>query len=783
MSSNNKKLKVGNNKNLSKSSEISNQSNMSIKCENNSSETENFVTKGKLNKYRKLNDAHYECLRKYLNEDIFIWYTEAMKKLQEETGVKHSYPTIRKAIIELREEINTKCTNLDPSTVNRNFNDRTKLKGLHMEYLKKYLRENIHIGNTEAMNRLYQDTGLKISVTPVRLALIKLEEEIRKETAPLSTGSDSKANLELPTQGGKIKKVHIELLKKYLSENASIGYHKAKTRLRKDTGLEVTAYEVQRIIFDLKNSANQDSVETQIVSLKVRSRKKAFGYKIKGLHIEYLKKYLKDDSYIGANVARDQLYKDTGLEVTVPAVRATLTELKEHNSYLKDSYLSPAPESENTDRSWNYGRKLKAYHIECLKKYLKEDISIGSTKAKNKLLEETGLKISVFPVQKALAKLKNDFDQESSDLLSKSEYKIVNKTREHDYSLKGHHIELLKSYLKENSFIGHGEVRTRLKEETGFDTTTSTINVTMAKLRKEMGLGKFDLRPYAAKKAGISRLKLNDLHLEYLRKYLKEDVLIGPTDAMEKLQEETGLKCSFTTIQKKLANMREEMGLVHINLLSVAAKKAANTRSKLKEPHLKFLKNLLIEDALIGPTEAKNRLQEDSGLTCSISFVCNALKKLRKELSLDYANLDPSAVKKRRLKDRSKLKETHLKYIKNILIEDTLIGPTEARNRLQEDTGLKCSLPSICQALKKLRKELSLDYTNLDPSAVKNRRLNDRSKLKETHLKFIKNILKEDMLIGPAEARKKLKEEFNLEASYYLAKNALIKMKKELASE
>ncbi|KXN66997.1 hypothetical protein CONCODRAFT_80312, partial [Conidiobolus coronatus NRRL 28638] len=677
------------------------QSDANIKSEKISSKTENFVTESKPSKKSKLNDLHYKCLRKYLKEDILIGYTEAMEKLQEETDIKCSYSAIRKAIIKLREEINTNSTNLDPSAVkDRSFNGRTKLKDLHIEYLKKYLRENIHIGNTEAMNRLYQDTGLKISVTPVRLTLIKLEEEIRGE-------SESKACIESRNQVGKIKKIHVELLKKYLSENASIGYYKAKTKLKQDTGLDVTAYEVQKSLFDLKNSTNQDNIENQLNSLKVRCRRKAFGFKIKGLHIEYLKKYLKDDNSIGTSDARDQLYKDTGLEVTIPAIHTTLAELKEQNNYLKDSYLSPTSDSKNMNITWSYGRKLKDNHIECLKKYLKEDISIGSTKAKNKLYEETGLEISISPVQKALIKLKKDLCQESSNLFPKSGYKAENKTRDYNYTLKGHHIELFKSYLKEDNFIGNKEARIRLKEETGFDTTASTVSVTMTKLRKEMGLKNIDLRPHAAKKASINRLKLKDLHLEYLRKYLNEDNLIGPTEAMKKLQKETGLKCSPGTIQKKLANLREEMGLECVNLTSVSAKRIANTRSKLKDSHLELLKKNLIEDALIGPTEARNRLKEDTGLTCSLPVVCNTLKKLRKELNLDYTNLDPSAVKNRRLSNRSKLKDSHLKLLKNILKEDALIGTTEARNRLKEEFSLETSYYIARNALIKMKKELA----------------------------------------------------------------------------
>ncbi|KXN66996.1 hypothetical protein CONCODRAFT_73282 [Conidiobolus coronatus NRRL 28638] len=552
MSSKIEKLKSVNKRNLFGSSDLSKQSDMGIKIEMNSPKTENFVTESKPSKKSKLNDLHYKCLRKYLKEDILIGYTEAMEKLQEETDIKCSYSTIRKAIIKLREEINTNSTNLDPSAVkDRSFNDRTKLKDLHID-----------------------------------------ESELS------SSESELKDDVKPRIQGSKLQKLHIECLKKYLREDASIGCYKAKTKLKQDTGLEASAYTIRKSLSLLKKETDQNSIEISDSDLETKVKCIAIeqGFKIKELHIECLKRYLKENNSIRASEAKNRLFIDTGLEVTAQVIRNTLVEIKEQK---------------------------------CLKKYLKENSLIEPTEAKNRLQEETGLKRSTKTIQKALINLREEMDSERINLDTST---TENNRLSDRFKLKDLHLESLKKYLKEDMFIGPTEAKSKFKEETGLDISVSTVSTALTKLRKEMGLDYDNLAPAVAKKSANTQTKLKGLYLSCLKKYLHGDNYTGPTEANYKNKEQVSLVISLSTFSNTMRNLRKEMDLEHADLKSTEAKGVANTRSKLNTSHLEFLKNILKEDVLIGPTEAKGRLKEEFSLEVSYSTVRDAIIKIKKEL-------------------------------------------------------------------------------------------------------------------------------------------------------
>ncbi|KXN70066.1 hypothetical protein CONCODRAFT_70940 [Conidiobolus coronatus NRRL 28638] len=252
--------------------------------------------------------------------------------------------------------------------------------------------------------------------------------------------------------GLKLKKLHIECLKKYISENGIISSNEATRRLHNETGLKVSSSTVCRVLGVLKNS-NQGSIEPflSVSTSKVRCRAGSYNFKLQNQHIECLKRYLNENNSINLNEAKKKLYNETGLKVTSVTIKNAYLDLKEHANLDKSQ---PISDTKITFKQWNFGRKLKNNHIECLKKYLNEDNSIGSTIARNRLHDETGLEISAYPIQLALAKLRKEMSQAGNESHSStSKLSTKARIREFGYKIKDMHIECLRKYLIEDESI------------------------------------------------------------------------------------------------------------------------------------------------------------------------------------------------------------------------------------------------------------------------------------------------------------------------------------------
>jgi uncharacterized protein YciI len=421
-------------------------------------------------------------------------------------------------------------------------------------------------------------------------------------------------------------------------------------------------------------------------------------------------------------------------------------------------------------------------HVKCLVKYLKEDSLIGPTKARKLMREEIGLDLSVQTVNKYLKMLREKLGTEYSNL----DPSVIKDRQLDDLTkFKKFHLERLKEYLKEDSFIGPTEANSRLKKDTYLEVSVSTIRKAMSNLRKEMGLEYYKLDQSTINSRRLAdRSKLKDFHLEYLKEILKECDSIGPAKARDMLYQESDLYVSIPTIYRHLNSLKKEMGIENSGIdKSTVKARRPGCRAKFKDSHLECLRNYLIKDRFIGPTEAKNRIQEDTGLEIGLSTIQKAITKLRKEMNIERVNLDQSAVKSRELKDRTKLKDSHLEYLKKYLNEDILIGPTESRNRLQEETNIKISVYAVKRAMLKLRKEMNIEYTNLDTSSIKNRKSKYRSKLKDAHLELLKKYLTRDNFIGPTKAWNLLREETSLEVHVSTIQRAMKKLRIDMNLE
>jgi transposase len=514
-----------------------------------------------------------------------------------------------------------------------------------------------------------------------------------------------------------------------------------------------------------KNSTRQSNLSSAseiITSSESSDSEKSLcvNNKIEDHHLEHLRKYLTEDSYIGHTEAAIRLHKDADSKVGIIAVRNAIVKLRKEMGLE----LSSLDQSTLKNRLLKDYSKFKNSHLEYLRKYLEEGKFIESIEAKNRLLEETGIEIQISVVHKAMINLRKEM---GLDYLNLSQPTLQNRLVSGRYKLKDSDLEYLKKYLIEDRFIGHEEAKNRLQADTGLKIDPSTARSAMKTLRREMGLETPYLDQSILKNDSLGdRSKIKDSHLEYIKKYLKEDNLIGPTEVKNKLFQETNLEVSIQTVGKAMKNMRAEMGIDMASIrLSEANSRRSTTRTKLKDSHLECLKKYLEEDRYIGPAEARDRLQEETDLEISIPLAQKTMLKLRKEMGPEYSDLDPAIVKNRKSSDISKLEDSHLECLKSYLKEDNSIGPTEVRNRLQEETGLKINVAAMKNVMTKLREEMGPEYAILDSSTTKSKKSNDLAKLKDLHLDHLKGYLNEDIDIGPTEAKNRLQKDTGLTIS------------------
>jgi hypothetical protein len=377
----------------------------------------------------KLKAVHISCLKKYINENKYIGYTEAWNQLCKETNLKVSSSTVRNALITLKKEISENSSESQPSGLkvkircNKESN-RFKIKDLHLNCLKQYLKENNSIKCEEARTKLFKETGLEVSVTTIRNALYGLKRQNESEYGKLiSPSHDYSAKFNSWGYGYKLKDFHINCLKQYLKENSTIKYEEARIKLFKETGLELSFTSIYKAMNKLKEDIDieQNLASSPTSTIKVKSKSQCYGYKLKDSHIECLKNYIKEDILICGTKARDQLYKETGLEVSVTHIQAALIKIRKQFNPENSTVPSISSNKALNSETWRFGFKLKQVHIDLLKKYLNEGPSIGGTRATERLNLDTGLEISQYPVNIALKILRREIEKEKSEAhLSKS---------------------------------------------------------------------------------------------------------------------------------------------------------------------------------------------------------------------------------------------------------------------------------------------------------------------------------------------------------------------------
>ncbi|KXN67713.1 hypothetical protein CONCODRAFT_10164 [Conidiobolus coronatus NRRL 28638] len=566
------------------------------------------------------------------------------------------------------------------------------------------------------------------------------ETNIKDSVKEININSEQPKKIKSSSEDEKIPGLFLEILKNHIKQNKHTGYISAIEQYRNETGIEIPTNTLRSAIETLGEELgpDYDSLYSHITKdADSRSRNK-----LKDSHLKCLESYLGEDKYIKPTQVRNKLRSETGLDVSYNTInRALVTLRKEMGAEFTNLDLSTHKLRQFKEKS-----KLGISHLECLKKYLQTDQDIGPTKAIRLLHEETGLLASIPVVRRALIIMKGQIGVNDNSLFIKD--------RESNISckLKNLHLECLKRYLLEDRYISPTLANKKLCEETGLEVSTPTISDALTKLRVGLGseFSNLDLIKVKNRRT-MEKSKIKDSHLECLKKYLKEDIFIGTTQAMDQLHKETGLSIGRVAISNVLKNLREEIALDSHSIDQHNLKYLERKRFyKLKSGHLDYLKKYLEEDKYIGDTAALKKLRNDTDIEISLSTVRSALKMLREDMGYEYDKLNNISSKSRQYNVTIKSRDLYLDYLRKYLKEDKYIRVAEAKQKLLEE-GLEVSNSFIYTNLKKLRDQLGPEYSDLDSSVVKSRRYDDASKIKDLHLDLLENYLSENEFTTGAE--------------------------------
>jgi hypothetical protein len=709
--------------------------------------------------YRKLNDIEIDLLNTYLKEDIFINSTEAKGRLEKETGLEADIITVGRNLYNLKKKMVRELAKQRLVITESN----KKVKQFHLKHLMKYLEENSSIEPSEARDRLQKDTGLELQTEAVNRYLNLLKERVGSEWDNLDKiRLSSMEAYTKPIYAHELSNTHMEYLKKILEEDGSIGSIEARNKIQEETGLKLNIQGVCVNLNRLKKEMGLECAKRRKINSILDRRKKYEGSaKIKYYHLEHLYKYLKEDIFIKPFEAKNRLQNDTGLDVNISTVDRTLVELKKELNQKSSSY------SDHTTQI-NYDHKLNNTHVEHLRKYLNEDSSIDDIKARNKLQQDTGLDVRIQTVKVCLLKLRKEMGIKPTNLNIST---VEDKEKAYGYNIKDAEIELLKMYLEEDRFVSPAVAKYRIQKETGFEISIHSFKKTIPILRKELDIKNGNLNASTDKSLRSNfHFKLKDLHINLLNKYLKDDKFIGPAGATYKLQEETGLRVSTDTVQRTLKILKEKMYPEHVTSFS------PTIQSKTRKSTSSFNSIDYVESIV--------KIESDTCLNIDHSDVKNNFNLLNTEATQSSNNMNlctsNSISKIAKSSNMCKLEENYIEYLKRYLSEDGSIEITEARDRLQKDTGLLVRAQTINTYLSRLKKEMSLENVSQDLYADSGRRSSKGNILNGTRLEFLEVYFNENSSITPSEAKKKLQEETGLEVDIVDVRKTLNMFRKEM---
>ncbi|KXN68447.1 hypothetical protein CONCODRAFT_79743, partial [Conidiobolus coronatus NRRL 28638] len=444
----------------------------------------------------KIKDIHIECIKKYLIDNNSIGGLEIKTRLLKDTGLSISKTTIYSILERLRKELklNKPLIKSNSQVDTRKLCGRpSKLQSNHYECLKKYLIEDRNIGNTEARDKLLNETGLNVTTPTIRTALLKLEKEILESGIKLSPkNSSSKIRNKKGSYGFKLNDSHVARLHEYLKENYYIGSREATLRIKSQMNLDVSIPTIWKVLKELREDMDfeRDTIPPPY-SLKVSKRndnlrdmaaKKAV---LSSNHLELLKAYYIENNYIGLKEAQNRLNLETGLNTSISPIRDALMRIKRENSAEGIETHLYITKCETRQKNTKYGLKLKGSHLDLLKRYLIDDIDIAYKDAQVKLFEDTGLNLGYSTIIKTLKQLKNELSSDEVNQLEvKSDSKLSRMIGYRGYKLKEMHLEYLNTYIHEDGRISYNskELRDMLYRDTGVSVDRKTVWTIIGKL-------------------------------------------------------------------------------------------------------------------------------------------------------------------------------------------------------------------------------------------------------------------------------------------------------------
>jgi hypothetical protein len=157
------------------------------------------------------------------------------------------------------------------------------------------------------------------------------------------------------------------------------------------------------------------------------------------------------------------------------------------------------------------------------------------------------------------------------------------------------------------------------------------------------------------------------------------------------------------------------------------------------------LKKYLNEDSSINDIEARNKLQQDTGLDAHIKIVKACLLKLKKEMEIKPANLNLLTVENKVKAYGYNIKDAEIERLKTYLKEERFILSTVAKYRLQKETGFEITINSFNKTMAILRREVNTNNAKMKISNRVSVHPGYKAKIKDVHIEHLKRYLKDDM--------------------------------------
>jgi hypothetical protein len=203
----------------------------------------------------KIKPCHINILKKYLKEIRLITPAQARLRFRMETGLEVCISTIKRYLSVLKIEIDNKSINCAPSSTvfNANVNHcvKSNLKSNRMKTIKNCLKKDKCSKSGQIKDKFQNHNG-----TNMRLSAFKIHKEFVNKVIPLESdnteSNNSAAHVKSYDKGVKMRRCHINLIRKYLKEDKYITNAQAWDLFHKETSLKVSVSSFKTHLSELR---------------------------------------------------------------------------------------------------------------------------------------------------------------------------------------------------------------------------------------------------------------------------------------------------------------------------------------------------------------------------------------------------------------------------------------------------------------------------------------------------------------------------------------------------